>query len=250
MTNIEIPPLESSKEPDASRIKEHVQKEKKNRILAEVIIVYGVVLLLLGIYSRLPWSLIREYGVLVAAALFLYLPILLLQYRRFSFKEYGLTLQPLGKSLKFYVILSILVFSLFGVGYFVIQKFQWCVPLHVPPSLVQCLPKLGLRPPLPTPIWLWVANTLLLVALPEECFFRGYLQGRIAKLASPYAAVIITSVLFALGHVVTSLHIGSLLIFFPSLLFGWLRLKTGAVLASILFHASCNVFIVLLHSFM
>jgi membrane protease YdiL (CAAX protease family) len=31
-----------------------------------------------------------------------------------------------------------------------------------------------------------------------------------------------------------------LLVFFPSLVFGWLRLRTGSLLPGIFFHALCN----------
>jgi membrane protease YdiL (CAAX protease family) len=31
-------------------------------------------------------------------------------------------------------------------------------------------------------------------------------------------------------------------VFFPSLVFGWLRAKTGGIGAAVLFHAACNIF--------
>jgi membrane protease YdiL (CAAX protease family) len=31
-------------------------------------------------------------------------------------------------------------------------------------------------------------------------------------------------------------------VFFPSLLFGWLRARTGGIGASVFFHALCNLF--------
>lgn len=96
---------------------------------------------------------------------------------------------------------------------------------------------------------------LLVVAFPEEIFFRGYLQSalddrddrRINLLGAPVGLSLITvSLLFALGHYATTLHLGRLAVFFPSLLFGWLRARTGAVGASIILHAMCNVFSALL----
>jgi len=97
---------------------------------------------------------------------------------------------------------------------------------------------------------------LLVVALPEEAFFRGYLQtalidrlGKVQpRLRRVGFAIVLSSVLFALGHLATTPVIGRLAVFFPSLLFGLLRDKTGSVGASIVLHAQCNVFSALLNS--
>ncbi len=92
---------------------------------------------------------------------------------------------------------------------------------------------------------------LLVVALPEEAFFRGYLQTaldrrwdkalRIGGLRLSLGLVV-SSLLFAVGHLTTTPHLGRLAVFFPSLLFGILRDKTKGVGASIFLHAQCNVF--------
>ena len=96
-----------------------------------------------------------------------------------------------------------------------------------------------------------VAGQLLLIALPEESFYRGYLQTRLDE-ALPWrvnvaggrvgVGLLVTSVVFALGHVATVRDPTRLAVFFPSLIFGWLRSRTGGVGASIAFHASCNLF--------
>jgi uncharacterized protein len=92
---------------------------------------------------------------------------------------------------------------------------------------------------------------LLVVAFPEEAFYRGYLQSAL-DLALPARvrvfgaeigwSVVVTSALFALGHFATIPQLGRLAVFFPSLLFGWLRVRTRDVTAGIVFHALCNVF--------
>jgi membrane protease YdiL (CAAX protease family) len=96
-----------------------------------------------------------------------------------------------------------------------------------------------------------IAGQLALIALPEEVFYRGYLQtrlddawpGRIRVLGAPVGiSIVVTSAVFALGHVLTIHDPGRLAVFFPSLLFGWLRARTGGVGASIVFHAACNLF--------
>jgi membrane protease YdiL (CAAX protease family) len=91
----------------------------------------------------------------------------------------------------------------------------------------------------------------LVIALPEECFYRGYLQSELDQVWTPRVRVLgapvgpslfLTSALFAAGHLATELDVNRLAVFFPSLLFGWLRARTGGVGASIAFHAICNLF--------
>lgn len=92
---------------------------------------------------------------------------------------------------------------------------------------------------------------LLVIALPEEAFYRGYLQTafddawpkRVRILGAEVGlGLVVSSALFALGHVATELHPNRLAVFFPALLFGWLRARTGGVGAGIAFHAFCNLF--------
>ncbi len=91
---------------------------------------------------------------------------------------------------------------------------------------------------------------LLMVALPEEVFFRGYLQTALDRQfttkvrilgANVGLSLVITSAIFAIGHVLTRPSPERLAVFIPSLLFGWMRARTGGVGASILFHALCNL---------
>jgi membrane protease YdiL (CAAX protease family) len=90
----------------------------------------------------------------------------------------------------------------------------------------------------------------ILIALPEELFFRGYLQTRLQQLI-PHRwtiwggdvgpAVILTSVVFALSHLVAIPSGDRLAVFFPSLLFGWLRDRTGSIAGAVVAHALSNV---------
>ena len=95
------------------------------------------------------------------------------------------------------------------------------------------------------------AAQLLIVALPEEAFYRGYLQTRLddawparARIfgATLGPSLLATSAVFALGHYATIPDPARLAVFFPSLVFGWLRARTGGVGAPALFHALCNLF--------
>jgi len=95
-----------------------------------------------------------------------------------------------------------------------------------------------------------VLGHLLVVALPEEAFFRGYLQSALdRRWGTPLRGLgmdighglWVSSAIFALGHVATTPHPARLAVFFPSLLFGLLRARTGGIGASIVFHATCNM---------
>ncbi len=96
---------------------------------------------------------------------------------------------------------------------------------------------------------------LLVISLPEEAFFRGYLQTALGRKWPPRWSlggalvgwdIVVTSAIFAVGHFATDPNPTRLAVFFPSLLFGWLRARTGGIGASIAFHAACNVFASLL----
>ncbi|HWZ89328.1 MAG TPA: MrtC family glutamic-type intramembrane protease [Polyangiaceae bacterium] len=92
---------------------------------------------------------------------------------------------------------------------------------------------------------------LLVIALPEEAFYRGYLQSSLDEVWQPRWRVLgadlgpglfIASALFAAGHLCTEFNAARLAVFFPSLVFGWLRSRTRGVGAGIVFHALCNLF--------
>jgi hypothetical protein len=91
----------------------------------------------------------------------------------------------------------------------------------------------------------------LVIALPEEAFYRGYLMHAFDEKSTRRVRVfgirvgsslIWTSALFAIGHLATEPNPTSLAVFFPALVFGWLRLRTGGIGAGVLFHVFCNVF--------
>ena len=97
----------------------------------------------------------------------------------------------------------------------------------------------------------------LVVALPEEAFYRGYLLTNLARpaqrqlklLGVPVGMNLVwSSALFAAGHYVTEPNPARLAVFFPALIFGWLRLRSAGIGASVVFHMLCNVFASLLGS--
>ena len=82
---------------------------------------------------------------------------------------------------------------------------------------------------------------LLSVSFPEEFFFRGFLQDTIGR---NFKAVLLVSLLFAVAHIPKALLLGdwmSLLTFFPSLVMGWLYMKTNNILPGTIFHLLANL---------
>lgn len=88
---------------------------------------------------------------------------------------------------------------------------------------------------------------LIVIAFPEEVFFRGYLQH---EFGNDLKSIIIVSVLFALGHFLTiciaksSLGmncITALLTFFPSLIMGYLYYKSRTIWECTIFHFLSNL---------
>lgn len=108
---------------------------------------------------------------------------------------------------------------------------------------------------LPADFGLVVARHLFYVAIPEELFYRGYMQSRLDDVWPPKWTIfgaklgpswVLTSFLFAIGHSVVMFQWWHLAIMIPSFVFGWLRARTGDTLAGAFFHAGCNIFVVFL----
>jgi len=101
------------------------------------------------------------------------------------------------------------------------------------------------------PVFSDALGQLLVIALPEEAFYRGYLQTSLERelraKVSVFGArigwgVVLTSAIFAVGHLFTELNPARLAVFFPSLVFGFLRVRSKGIGASVAFHAMCNLF--------
>jgi membrane protease YdiL (CAAX protease family) len=81
---------------------------------------------------------------------------------------------------------------------------------------------------------------LIGVAFAEEVYFRGFLQ---ESLGNTTRSIVIVSSLFACMHVPQLIiyhDVSALLTFFPSLVMGYLYLRTRNIAASTLFHFLAN----------
>jgi membrane protease YdiL (CAAX protease family) len=100
-------------------------------------------------------------------------------------------------------------------------------------------------------------SQIVVVAVPEELFFRGYLMGRFEERwpsrrqlfgASVGWPLLVSSALFALGHFLVDFDATRLAVFFPGLAFAWMRSRSGSIAAGALFHALCNLLSEVLHT--
>ncbi len=92
---------------------------------------------------------------------------------------------------------------------------------------------------------------LVVVAIPEEAFFRGYLQGALARVwprrvpvlgvQVPWRALLVQALLFGVLHFLVTPDPQRLAVAFPGLLFGWLKCRRGGIGAAVLMHALSNV---------
>lgn len=123
--------------------------------------------------------------------------------------------------------LALLAGPLFWLAlyYLLAPDLRWDWPLHQP--------GLFLMPALVYPVL-------------EEIAFRGLLQELVrdhistASIGPLTLANLLTSVLFAAAHLFYHAPLWAALVFFPSLVFGFFKERTGALTAPILLHAFYN----------
>jgi uncharacterized protein len=230
----------------------------------EVAVAFFAVAAITAIVSWTPFELLTAYGHLILAGLFLTVAVRMSERQPDGLIRYGISLGgllerserprsgiwgaicdlgaalaralPSGlRELAVALAIALIVFPAFALGFYLwhapAQPFHLEFPAELPSYLLA---------------------QLLVVALPEEALFRGYMQGRLsdafparmrlfgARLSLP--AWLIQALLFASLHVVTNLHPSRLAVFFPGLLFGLIRELRGGIGAALVFHALCNLF--------
>ncbi len=219
------------------------------RVLGELVALWLIVLLLI----RLCVFLVQTAGVhevLLAAVpiLFMYAPVLVCRLRGVDSWSYPLHVPAFSDRQAWRD-----AFQLSGAVIGIIL-IPWLVGYHAYQSLF-----FGRAPDahLPRDLWLLLPYHVFFVAIPEEFFYRGYMQSRLDELWAPRWRVfganlgpgwLLTCLLFAFGHSIVTFQWWHFAIVFPSLVFGWLRARSGGVIAGALFHAWCNVVVTLLDS--
>ncbi|MBI2091995.1 MAG: CPBP family intramembrane metalloprotease [Deltaproteobacteria bacterium] len=201
----------------------------------------GIVVLLLTLFARVlhGWKnvlLISKYYATIFAVAFLYVPIAVMWIKKRQMDFLDTSVSMFVRGIIFFALTALIVFPPYALGAHLWMMFIWG--------------RQGFSAaPFPD-LWQTVVFQILLIALPEEFLFRGYMQGTLNKVftgrkrffgASIGWALPITSVVFAFAHSFVHYEWWHFSIFFPALLFGWLREKTGSITAPILFHAASNI---------
>jgi len=203
-------------------------------VFAAVIVGIKIMLALVGIWAKaLP---------LIVPLVWIYLPIAILMRTRRDFSRYGLTTANLGGNAALAVAVAAIVIPLFVLGYYV---FHGAVLSR------------DIQPAFGWNTLLGAVTQLVVIAFPEEIFFRGYVQSRLDDLFEKRWSVlgtkigwsiVLTSLIFAAGHVIIRPHPFRAFVFFPSLLFGWMRERSGSVTSSGIFHGIANITVLILES--
>lgn len=233
--------------------------ENEYRVGWQLALLVLAVLLGAKLVGHIPW--VGTIGFTLAAAAQLYLPIWRTERLGRDYDFIGLHLRAWRKDLKLVGLLALVTFVPFAIGhhFYLTRAHGWMTELgwH---ELAAWVPMRRFDPDLPRSLGAWLlfawstlqilATQTLGVALPEETFYRGYLQPVFESRWQPQRrwfgvpvgqAVLVASALFALGHYVGEWNPLRLGPFFPALLFAWMRAASGSVLGPILFHALANM---------
>lgn len=191
-----------------------------------------------------------------AAVLFLYLPLWAMAGRREFPEDYGVHAKHWSRSVGYYLLFCAVTLPLYGAGFYLYAKLAHHLPNEIARQLTPYRPRTDVAFRWPRRFPLHVLDQIFVVALPEEFFYRGYLQQRLELQLGEGRSVLgiragraflLTQGLFALGHLVEP-YPWRLSVFFPALLFGWLRKRTGSLVAGVLFHATCNLTVLVLEA--
>jgi len=230
-------------------------------VLGEVVVLWLITLAAIRLVVDVFSGTSAELMLALVPILFIYTPVWLCKIRGVHPDLYPIALPPFrdpewGESFRLAAVVIAVVFIPWIIGYHLYQTL-------LVPELVGMACDLGVRQACalpvaePWPAWRLpseparlVAYHVFFVALPEEFFYRGYLQTRLDEAfgvkwrllgADVGWGWVITCLIFAFGHSIVVVQWWHFAIFFPSLVFGWMRARTGGVVAGALFHAFCNV---------
>lgn len=173
----------------------------------------------------------KSWQIALGAAVLIYLPLALLALRRLPVAEHGFALAAWrrgGRYLLWSVLLVLVPFNLVVISFS--RPAGWPSGLTVAELTTTS-----------------AFYQLLIIVVPEELFFRGYLQGRLRSwsrargLESALVPMVLTALLFALAHVLVEASWIRAAVFFPGLVMGWLRERSEGMAASAGFHWLANL---------
>ena len=169
------------------------------------------------------------------------LPLVLLLAEQRSLEDYGFEARITPPSPIVHLAVGGAALALYGSGYFLLARFY----------LGQAF-----EPRLPIDFGFIVFHQLLAVAIPEEIFFRGYLQTNLDRVFGKFhrvlgaevgAGLLAQAVLFAVCHLIGG-DWTRLRVFVFALFVGWLRARSGSVVAPALYHDAANSWVAILES--
>lgn len=202
---------------------------KKNAIFTVSVALTAIAAV--AVAARLPFLQSGGRAATVTAAIFLYLPILIIR-KNLDLTKYGASWGGGLRSLAETVILAaVTLFPFYFVFFQIFEPVGW----------VCSAPQNTFR---------LVFIQVALVSIPEEFFFRGWLQtdleenlGRRWKIlgAELGPGWLIATLLFGAAHIAADFTPDRLLVFFPGLLFGWLRARTKSIAFPVVLHTLYNV---------
>ncbi|HMC95339.1 MAG TPA: CPBP family intramembrane glutamic endopeptidase [Polyangia bacterium] len=234
--------------------------------LREPLLAFAAATALAALFAALGGlvPLVRDNLHALIAVIFFYAPAVAARRagRDFDYRDAGLRADPVALNLLVLAVLVVLTLPAFVGGFFLFYGRVCTVPANAATRFFGtfCNRWLGfsdghLR--LPPRFALLALSQLVVVAIPEELFFRGYLMERLERVWAPTRrlagapvglALVVSSALFALGHLLVVPNPQRLAVFFPALVFGWMRSRTGSIAAGATFHALCNVVSDVLHT--
>jgi membrane protease YdiL (CAAX protease family) len=201
--------------------------------------------------------LVHKYLQLLIAIVFFQMPAVAAGRagREVDYRDLGLRADPIRLNLAIVGVISLLTLPAFVLLF--IPFYDRACALSIEPIArlfaPMCHNWLGAARGhlhLPDGFALNAATGLIVVGIPEELFFRGYLMDRLEQVWPPTRslfgakvgwALVVSSALFAVSHVAVIPNPLRLAVCFPALLFGWMRARTGSIAAAAVFHALCNL---------
>ncbi|MBL8956662.1 MAG: CPBP family intramembrane metalloprotease [Myxococcaceae bacterium] len=193
---------------------------------------------------------------LVATLGFLYLPEASMRRRGEGFREYGVSLTPGRDEVRLTLTLLFVTVPLFIGGYWAFSEALPVLPKDVQGLIAPYTGRPHFEFRLPDRFAEWGIDQYFVVALPEEFFDRGFIQTRLRDAypggrtflgARLGRAFWLTAILFALGHLAI-FQVWRLGVFFPALMFGWLRERTGSVMGAAFLHGTFNLMVLVLEA--
>jgi len=232
----------------------HTDDAARRGIARELGVSYAAVAVLTWVITHTTRFLTDSFGALVLSAGFLFFALARARRDPRGARHYGIDLEgvlepretdqgllaavraglpAVARELGFALKLAALVFPPFVVAFALFHRVHQPFTFQPPAQPLD-----------------FALSQLLVVALPEEALFRGYFQTRLEDLFPPrgrlwgapisWPAWVVQAALFALLHFIVGFAPARLAVFFPGLLFGYIRARRGGIGAAIWFHALSN----------